>query len=427
MALVACMSIFSAVPVLAATRTFSTEAVNGITTGDISISLDEYELDPGGKRIPYTNGKSVVPGQKVDKIVTITNEAEPAWIRAKVEYNTEDGLDGMSDDMLDGIPDKWKKCGSYFYYIEPVAGKETVDFFQRVQIPPEWDGTCSGKGFSIGVTAQAVQSVNFTPDFQSEDPWFGIPIEKCIHSSHDIYHAENRSEFSVIFENGAEGFVKTGEDFFSNFSAMMPGDRFTDTVELGNRSGYFLTFYFSTDIPEQPEESRKLLDQLQLTVRCGDESIYEGPLSAEKLKEGVQLGKGFMRGDSRTLSYSLYMPEELTNSSAMQTAKVRWIFRTEYRTSSGGSGGGSSSSSGGGPGGPGSPNVEIDPTPVPKDQPGILDLLEDISELVLPKTGDTSNAGLYLLAFAASGAACIILLLAGRKGRRRKEGQDGQP
>lgn len=424
--LVACISILSTVPVPAATRTFSTGVGNTVMTGDIGISLHEFELDLGGRRIPYRNGKTVVPGQKVDKIVTITSEAEPAWVRARVEYNTDDGLEGMSDDMLEDMPDGWKKCGSYFYYTEPVAGMETIDFFRRVVIPPEWDESCSEKRFSIGVTAQAVQAANFKPDFQSVDPWFGIPVEKCIHTSHDIYHAENKSEFSVIFENGTEGFTKTGDDFFSNFSAMMPGDTLTDTMELGNHSGYVLTFYFSTEIPEQPGESRKLLDDLLLTIRCGEESIYEGSLGAEKLKEGVPLGKPLGKGDTRTLSYSLHMPPELTNSSAMQTAKVRWIFRTEYRTPSGSSSGGGTS-----PGsGSGGRTYAFDPSPVPQTRPeipGIPDLVEDITGWILPKTGDLSKSGLYLLVFIASGTACVVLLSAGRKKRRRKEARNGQP
>lgn len=422
--LAVCISILSAVPVPAATKTFSTGVGNNIMTGDIGISLHEFELDLAGRRIPYINGKTVVPGQKVDKIVTITNEAEPAWIRAKVEYNTDDGLEGMSDDMLEDMPDRWKKCGGYFYYIEPADSRETIDFFRRIVIPEEWDESCSEKGLSIGVTAQAVQAANFTPDFQSGDPWFGVPVEKCIHTSHDIYHAENGTEFSVIFENGTEGFTKIGEDFFSNFPAMMPGDTLTDTVELGNHSGYFLTFYFSTEIPEQPEESRRLLDSLRLTVSCGEQFLYEGPLGAEALKEGIPLGEPFGKGDTRILSYSLHMPSELTNSSAMQTAKVRWIFRTEYRTSSGGSSGGGTSSGSHSSG----RKYEFDPAPVPEARPEIPDLpdlLEDITGWVLPRTGDMSNTGIPMLVFTVSGTACIVLLLSGRK-KRREEEQDGQ-
>lgn len=165
--------LLAAVPSGAATRTYSTEVTNTITTGDINISLEEFQLNPEGRRIPYVDGKLVVPGQRVDKIVTITNEAQKAWIRAKVEYNTKDGLEGMSDDMLGGISSEWKKCGDYFYYTEPVDTAETVDFFRQVVVPWEWDETCEEKGFSIGVTAQAVQAANFVPDFQTMEPWFG--------------------------------------------------------------------------------------------------------------------------------------------------------------------------------------------------------------------------------------------------------------
>lgn len=415
--LAAAVSLLSAVPAAAATRTYSTEAVNTITTGDISIFLEEFELDPEGRRIPYVDGKTVIPGQHVDKIVTITNEAQEAWIRAKVEYNTDDGLEGMSDRMLGGIPEGWKKCGGYFYYTEPVASGETVDFFRQVVIPREWDETCGEKGFSIGITAQAVQCANFVPDFSSGEPWFGIPVEKCIHDSHGIYQVENPAEFSVIFANGSEGFIQGGENFFENFPSMLPGDTLTDTLVVGNHFGEVLDFYFYTDIPEQDEASRMLLNRLGLTIRCGDTRIYEGTLGAEALREGIPLGEPFRKGDVRELTYTLHMPAELTNEWALQTAKVRWIFQTQYHTGSGGgSTGGRTPSQG--------KTVLPDPVQELVTLPGYISvplsgapgLAERMGEWILPSTGDRLAGGLVFLIPFLGGIAGILLLT-----RKRKE------
>ncbi len=417
--------LLAAVPSGAATRTYSTEVTNTITTGDINISLEEFQLDPEGRRIPYVDGKLVVPGQRVDKIVTITNEAQKAWIRAKVEYNTKDGLEGMSDDMLGGISSEWKKCGDYFYYTEPVDTAETVDFFRQVVVPWEWDETCEEKGFSIGVTAQAVQAANFVPDFQTMEPWFGIPVEKCIHNSHKIYQVDTQAEFSVIFENGSEGFIKTGEDFFGNFQSMLPGDTLTDTLMLGNHSGILLDFYFYTDIPEQEEASRRLLDQLQLKIQMEDTLVYEGSLGAEALREGILLGDSFRKGDVRNLTYTLHMPRELTNASALLSARVRWIFKTEYRT------GGSGGSSGSGTSPRETPTIQEKvqelvtlPGYISVPLSGAADLAERAGEWLLPRTGDNSHRGLVLLVFLASGAAAVILAGSKRRGTCQTHGKE---
>ena len=412
------VSLLATIPAAAATRTYSTEVVNTITTGDISISLEEFELDPEGRRIPYVDGKVVIPGQHVDKIVTITNEAQEAWLRAKAEYNTDDGLEGMSDRMLGGMSEKWKKCGGYFYYTEPVAGGESVDFFRQVVIPGEWDETCEEKGFSIGVTAQAVQRANLTPDFSSEETWFGIQVEKCIHDSHAIYQVESPAEFSILFANGSEGFIRTGEDFFENFSSMLPGDTLTDTLVVGNHFGETLDFYFYTDVPEQEEDSRMLLDQLQLTIQSGNTRIYEGSLGAEALREGIRLGDPFRKGDVRELTYTLHMPAELTNGSALQTARVRWIFETQTHTGSGG-----------GPSGGGTPSRSRAVIPEAVQElvtlPGYISvplsgspgLAERMGEWLLPRTGDRSGRGMALPVFLIGGAAWIFLL-----GKRRRKG-----
>lgn len=161
---------------LGAVRTYSIEVDNHIRTGDVDISLEEYELDAHGEEIPYRDEKVVVPGQRVDKIVKIRNQAEPVWIRAGVEYQAEYGQEEMSDRMLGGMDDRWLKAGAYFYYTEPVNTEETVCLFRNFTVPPEWDE--AENQFSLEVTAQAVQAANFVPDFQSESPWFGIPIEK---------------------------------------------------------------------------------------------------------------------------------------------------------------------------------------------------------------------------------------------------------
>lgn len=422
--------------VYAATQTYSTEVENNISTGDIDISLNEYELDDSGNRVPYTDNKKVVPGDVVDKIVVITNNAEQAWIRAKVEYNTDDGIENMSDDMLDGISDTWKKCGDYFYYTKPVDKEKSIDLFTKVKIPTEWTEKYENKGFSIGITAQAIQSVHFTPNFNSDEPWFGVPIEKCIHTNHDIYRVDSKDGFSVVFENGSEGFIRLGDDFFKNFNALMPGDIVTESVIYGNNVGRKISISFATDIPEQDEDSLKLLKDLKLIIKNNDVEIYNGDLGAESLKGGIVIGSEINKGYRGTLNYTIEMPKELQNASAMQKAKVKWIFRTEYNpkpdtppngNSGGGGGGGSDRTPDPNPtpiNDNNTPRNEIhDPTT--SDNKTIEDnktpLIDKLKELIIPDTGDRTNLQIFVIVAICASMSIGFLVVEGKKSKKDKK------
>lgn len=323
----------AASPVYAAVYRFSAQADNRIAVGDVSISIQEFERDETGNLIPYKDGKTVLPNERLSKIVRIINEAEPAWIRARAEFIAGNGIEDADDSMLGGISDSWIRRGEYYYYTKPVETDETISFFKEVLIPENWDERCAEKEFSIDVTAQAVQKIHFEPAFESDDPWFGLPIEKCVHSDYEVCRVGKNMAFSVIFENGTEGLVKTGEDFFENFSALMPGDTETDSFILGNRYPAKLPITFRTEIPDdQSTESRKLLEDMELTIRRKDEVIYKGPLSAERLKDGVLLAV-LQKDATEAITYQLCMPDQLGNASARSRAQVRWIFSTEYTVS----------------------------------------------------------------------------------------------
>lgn len=404
----------------AGTRVYSAEAENEITTGDVAISVAEYEINKAGEEVKYQDGKCVLPGQKVSKIVRITNEAEDVWVRVKVEYDSDDLEMILTEEMLGGIDESWKKIGEYYYCMVPVPGGEMVDFFREIQIPAEWDSSVSEKEFSLIVTAQAIQEAHFTPDFSGEAPWFGVPIEACAHDDHTRKAASGDGAFEIVFENGTEGFVKDGSDFFEDFSSMLPGDTMTGTLEFGSRFGRNLNISFRTEIPEdQSEEALKLLQDLELSISDGNQILYEGNLEARSLAEGIQLIKGLKKNEKRTITYRIFMPEELDNASALQKAKVRWIFETEYLTGSGGgSGSGGSSGSGNSAGGPGVSSVLPGPIaePVQKMEEAVQEFAEYLADL--PGTGDARNGYLFL-AMLISGSAAF-LLSSGEEKRERK-------
>lgn len=144
------------------------EALNTITMGKVDITLDENMTDPGNpdSEIPFENPDHVMPGDKISKIVTVTNEKDSAYIRIKVEYPTTEGDPQLTYANLGGYDaDKWERVSvdantDYFYYKTAVATNEVIKLFDSVLIPAKWNNVMSLDSFSINVTAEAIQSAN---------------------------------------------------------------------------------------------------------------------------------------------------------------------------------------------------------------------------------------------------------------------------
>lgn len=407
------LSIAATCPVYAAS--YQTEVTNNIQVGDISIQLDEYELDETGAEVPYENDKTVLPGQEVDKIVRITNQANEAWIRAKLEYQMDDGMKGLSDACITLSSDDWIKCGEYYYYKKPVPHGAKVDFINRVKIPYQWDALYSEKGFSVIVTADAVQTANFTPDFTGNDPWFGTLVETCVHTTFTKPQDTGTQNFTVTFKNRSEGFVRIGDDFFSNWGQLMPGDTVSDKVQLKNAYGRSVTIYFQTETIATDE----LLKAVHLEIRNKDKIIYSGTMDGA-IKDGIELAY-LRKGDTTELTYTLSVPPELNNKYAMMATKTKWIFNAVVKSSHGSPG---VDMSGGPSEGPsGGPNAgEPGTTPTNPNQT-IQDIIEHTGEIIkkIPKLGDDNLVLYSLLAMIASSAGIAILVWTEKKGEKKKD------
>ena len=206
--------------------------INHVGIGNVNIELTKSSLNDQGEKVSFDDEQVVVPGQTVDEIVEVSNLANDAWIRMKVTF--EDSTIDQLDDSLLGISDNWIKRGEYYYYTKPVERGDTTEFMKDVKIPSTWDESLSDKKMELHFTADAVQVKNFTPDFDSDDPWFGTLIEKSVTDEYVIPNTKN-DLFSVSYEGGAEGLVKVGDDFFSNWGDLMPGDVVSDTVTVANK------------------------------------------------------------------------------------------------------------------------------------------------------------------------------------------------
>lgn len=383
---------------------YQTDVISTIKTGDISIHLQDYEVGKNGKERIYTDKKLILPGQTISKITRITNEGNSAWVRIKPEWKGDEALD-LSLDMIGGISSGWKQIGDYFYYTQPLEVGESIDFGKTISFPPEWTEAVSDKFFYLYTKVDAVQEANFTPNWNSQDPWFGTVIEQCSHTVHPVSTKGNQ-QFSVNFEGGAEGLIHIGDDFFSNFGNLMPGDSLTETIKIGNNYSQSVDIYFSAENIDNTD----ILDNITLEIKNDENLIYSGPLSNPINK---QLLGTYSKGDTSDFTFTISPPADLKNDDALKTAKVKWIFSAEVK-SSGSSSGSKGSHSGStvsdqehGPG--------INPTEKPSEEPDSTNPTEpspipDLPfDLKVPDTGDHFVYGAGLALIGAIGVAAYTI------------------
>lgn len=399
--LLLCMITLMKFNVLAAT--YETDIINGISTGDINISITEYNT--AGDLV---DNEMVMPGQKVEKVIGITNNGSQSWIRAKIEFTKY-----LTDSDIEIASDKWKKYGGYYYYTEPVGKDEHIDLIRAINIPGSLTESVTGDTFKMNTTVDAVQVDNFTPDFTSSDPWFGTVIEACLHSNPDVKIDSTSDKFSIAFEGGAEGIVRVGDNFFNNWSNLMPGDTLEDKVILKNNYSKAVNIYFRTEVLDD----NALAKAIHLKIYNGSTLIFDGALN--KALDEILLGK-INKCDSIELSYELSLPAELNNKYALNTAKTKWYFRCEVK-SSGSSGGTGGNSIIDWIKGDNTSSIELERSPETSSIQKSVDVDLSGNNKKHIKTGDDSQLGLYTASTLLFGLLAIILILVDKK---RKKDED---
>ena len=303
------------------------EVENNLQTGDIRISIKELE---GDHKTPYDmeNPKTVLPGQPVDKVVQVHNEAEEAWIRVKADWDSQENGVAMDTSMLVlSKSEKWKRVGDYWYYLDPVPNGEYAEFIEGFRVP-NFGNEVSDLGFGLNITAEAVQTEHFTPNFDDDvDPWNGTMIEYCVHEEDYDFGEEGSAEFAIEFRGGAEGLVrmvdgKDGEDdFFQNWRNLMPGDTVTGKFKVTDKYNLDVEIFFSTESDADDE----LISTLTLTITDEDGNVvFNGPMSTV-IDNPVSLGK-FVNGSEKVYDFTVSVPTWLQNRFSLLNTHTKWIF-----------------------------------------------------------------------------------------------------
>ncbi len=248
----------------------SVRVTNNLTTGDIRFHIEESYDEQGKNAYDTSKPRIVVPGQKVNKYVHIVNDAEKAWLRVKVDFDTENDSIDMDEFML-SVADGWEKIGDYWYYKYPADEPDGVEkggkvlFLNGFSIPSSLgDEVVDGK-FELNFQVEAVQTAHFTPDWTSDiDPWNGTIIEYCEHTDSYTLKGTNDAPLTIEYRGGSQGLVRmvdgvdNADDFFSNWARFMPGDTFTGTFNVQNKTAKSVTIYFHTEVGNSSEESEEI-------------------------------------------------------------------------------------------------------------------------------------------------------------------------
>lgn len=157
-------------------------ATNVITTGTISIKLNDSIA--GGTEKENGSGwtlSGVMPGQPVDKAVSITNNGtSPAWLRVKLGISVKDADGKDLDTTFDrdkqvltfDLGNGWFYHEGYYYYSASVDENDsTAEFFAvkkdtdgtrhpTLMLNPQLPNAYQGCTVTVAVQAQAVQVKN---------------------------------------------------------------------------------------------------------------------------------------------------------------------------------------------------------------------------------------------------------------------------
>lgn len=396
---------------------------NKLSLGCVDISMQQMHMTDDGKTVEpceENHTVSVIPSQTVPGISRITCTESPCYLRAKLSWVTE-GPKGLSDEDIftisendiSGIPDTWIKRGEYYYYTKCLNNSEYVDFINNITISPDYTERTPDQKLLIDVDVDAIQAENFTPNFSSDDPWFGQEIIKNVKTRSNGYTEDSYSEkgMKITFEGNARKLMSSTDDFFSSFGEMMPGDTLNGKILVKNTTGDVQDISFRMTMPEKYlRSSYDLLSLIGLKVMNGKETVYEGTV-ADAYKAGdINLGR-YKKGGSSQLSFELKVSEKINSRLALADGRTIWTFSAVSadpdseppKKNVANGDGGSNSDGAGNPGNSG--NSEKGGGYVP---------------VVAPKTGDGTNASIYVMLLGACLFTCAILESERRKANEKR-------
>lgn len=298
-------------------------------TGDIndSVYIDNANINPA--ELNESTRIKLDPGAKVSIIPTINNKGVDSYIRAYVNIDKDSGI---SLSNFSGISDKWKynHNDGCFYYTDMFKGNDEVTLYNQLNIPTDYDK--KDINFNVKVTVDAIQSRNFTPNFDESSPWGDVKIQKYLQTNvYQYKKADNSvSSLNITYNGDSNKLISNQEDFFTNLPTIVPGDSYKNTINVMNNFDKDINLYFEG----HPNKDSKfniqddLLKEISLKITTDNrKEIYNGNLSKDIENQVILKLKP---KETRQISYELYFDKEADNAYTDLDNFVKWYFNTSY-------------------------------------------------------------------------------------------------
>lgn len=295
-----------------------THAFNN-TFGTAGVDVKIEHLRPGANGlVSLENGISVLPGETADYIPRVTNLEEDSYVRVSFNIDPEN---------FEEINNDWIRRGQYFYCTRVMGREDRSDVLRKVRVP---DDAATGGRFTVRATVDAIQAVNFTPDFNSIAPWGSVKIEErpdYLRSTRDIMRtvsAEGSPDFTYM-EEGT--FECSTNDLFADFARFRPGDSAENMLKMRNSSRKAMDIYFRTE-----NSDTEILREMKLSISCCGREVYRGNLMSDELSRYMKIGT-VEAGDCGNLEFAIELPAEAGNRFEQLTDSVKWIIAVREKDS----------------------------------------------------------------------------------------------
>lgn len=202
-----------------------TRVTNPVHTGVVDIDLSEYQVNEKGEEELWQDNPTVLPGMTISKIPRISNLGYDCYVRAKMDFDIE-GMDQSYQELGEG----WFLGEDGYYYCKKVLHHgDSTDIFQSIKIPEDFPQELEETQFHLDIKADAIQSKNFTPDFESKQPWGTVEIQDCQETGpYEINTVTRKDALQVVYQGESKKLFADPDNFFVNFSDVMPGDTYQD-------------------------------------------------------------------------------------------------------------------------------------------------------------------------------------------------------
>lgn len=292
----------------------------------VAVAVTAYAASDGSvKNIVRTQGVDirvsaevddslVSPGKDVAYEPVIENKGADSWIRFQLTADNELPLDNFY-----GLSSDWVKQGEYWYLTKPVLSKETVPTVKGFVMP----NTLTDQSITeieVGGTYDAIQSENFTPDFDSENPWGNVYIvESDFDGANYVRRVATIAPVTVDIGNSDDVVVTSDE--ILNYD-LIPGDVKSNTLVIENSSDIDKQVNFKS----YSDRANRLLQNVYIGIGDSDEEIYDGALSEANFDKNVVT---IPAGDTATITYEISIPSEIDNELSEEKGEFEWHFTSE--------------------------------------------------------------------------------------------------